>query len=255
MLRAINAAAKGQPISVVATCLAAHIVPKDFTGGEEAYLDLVVCELLPKVKEEGLACRVDAFIEKTAFSPEIALKYLMQAKAMGFGLTVHADQFTPGSSLIAVECGARSADHLEASTEVEITALAASGTVAVALPGASIGLGEPFTPARRLLDAGACLAIASDLNPGSAPGGNLVAQAATLAAYQKLTMAEVLSGLTFRAAHALGLEKGRLIEGAPADIICFEEIQDWREVLYQQGTLMPAVVNSENDKDRERGYN
>src|SRR5690606_12715325 len=103
--------------------------------------------------------------------------YLQQARQLGFDVTVHADQFSPGGSAAAVQCGALSADHLEASTEIEIKMLAQSDTVAIALPGASLGLGVPFTPARQLLDAGACLAIASDWNPGSAPMGGLLVQA------------------------------------------------------------------------------
>jgi len=117
---------------------------------------------------------VDIFIEQSAFSAADALVYLQKAKDMGFDLTVHADQFSTAGSSIAVQTEALSADHLEASGELEIRILAASDTVAVALPGASLGLGMNYAPARKLLDAGACLAIASDWNPGSAPMGDLL---------------------------------------------------------------------------------
>jgi imidazolonepropionase len=104
---------------------------------------------------------------------------------MGFDITVHADQFHTGGSQVAVDFGAISADHLEASSEKEIAILAASDTIAVALPGASMGLGVPYTPARKLLDAGASLAIASDWNPGSAPMGDLLMQASVLGTFRK----------------------------------------------------------------------
>src|SRR6202012_2388040 len=135
-----------------------------------------------------------------------------------------------------------SADHLEASTEKEIKRLAASDTVAVALPGASLGLGIGFAPARQLLDAGACLAIASDWNPGSAPMGDLLMQASILSAYEKLTTAETFAGLTYRAAKALNLnDRGTLQKGKLADMQAYP-CKDYREILYHQGTLKPSQV-------------
>src|SRR5690606_30698557 len=119
--------------------------------------------------------------------------FLEKAISMGFAATVHADQFSPGGSEVAVKAGALSADHLEASTEAQVALLARSHTTAVVLPGASLGLGMPYAPARRLLDEGASLAIASDWNPGSAPMGDLLLQAAVMGAAQKLTMAETLA--------------------------------------------------------------
>ena len=137
---------------------------------------------------------------------------------------------------------ALSADHLEASTSKEIELLAKSDTVAVCLPGASIGLGEPFAPARKLLDAGAAVAVASDWNPGSAPMGDLLLQASVLATYEKLTTAEVFAGLTFRAAKALNLsDRGALRPGNQADFIAFPTA-DYREILYHQGMMKPEKV-------------
>ena len=161
---------------------------------------------------------------------------------MGFDITVHADQFSTGGSEIAVKHNAVSADHLEASTSREIQLLAKSNTIAMALPGASIGLGCGFTPARSLLDAGACLAIASDHNPGSAPMGHLLAQASILGSYEKLTNAEVLSGITFRAAAALHLnDRGSLATGKKADFVVFPT-ENYQEITYHQGQLPPASV-------------
>ena len=191
MLRAIKKAQAKTKATLVPTCLSAHLKPKDFDGSSEEYLNYILEQILPKVKDENLAKRVDIFIEKSAFQPEESKNFLLKAKELGFQITVHADQFTAGSSRIAVEVGAKSADHLEATIDEDIEFLANSNTVAVALPGASLGLGEPFSPARKILDKGGILAIATDWNPGSAPMGNLVTQASILATYQKLTTAEV----------------------------------------------------------------
>lgn len=237
MLRVIQKAAEKTAATLIPTCLAAHLKPKDFEGSSPDYLTFCLTEILPRVKSENLAKRVDIFIEKSAFQPEESLEYLRKAKDLGFELTVHADQFTPGSSRIAVEAGAKSADHLEMTRDEDITYLANSETVATALPGASLGLGEKFTPARKLLDQGAILAIASDWNPGSAPMGNLITQASILATFEKLSSAEVFAGITFRSAHALGLaDRGKLEKGKKADFATFKT-DNFQNILYCQGRL------------------
>ena len=242
MLRIIKKAQEQTKATLVPTCLSAHLKPRDFEGSNEEYLHYIVTEILPKVKEQDLAKRVDIFIEKSAFQPEESKNFLLKAKELGFEITVHADQFTPGSSRIAVEVGAKSADHLEATIDDDIEFIAKSDTVATALPGASLGLGEKFTPARKLLDAGAIVAIASDWNPGSAPMGNLITQASILATFEKLTTAEVLAGMTFRSAFALGLEdRGRLTEGQKADFVTFKT-NNFQNVLYNQGSLKAENV-------------
>jgi imidazolonepropionase len=242
MLRAIQLASNSTAADLISTCLAAHIAPKDVDMGNQEYLSTMASQLFPLLKSEGLTNRIDAFIEDTAFAPEDILFYFNQAKEMGFDITVHADQFHTGGSKVAVDFGAVSADHLETSSANEIAMLAASDTVAVALPGASMGLGMAYTPARKLLDAGAALAIASDWNPGSAPMGDLLMQAAVLGTFEKLTNAEVLAAITTRAATALGLrDRGRLAPGTLADIILFPT-NDFREIPYQQGRLKPSFV-------------
>lgn len=242
MLRAIREADKAVSIDLVGTCLAAHMKPKDFEGSASEYLEMMGKELLPKVWKEGLACRVDAFVEQSAFSVEEALPYLQKAKEMGFEITVHGDQFTPGGSQLAIDLGAISTDHLEASTDKEVEALAKSDVTAVALPGASMGLGDRFTPARAILDKGGKLAIASDWNPGSAPMGKLLLQASILGTFQRLTMAETLAGLTVRSAAALNVkDRGTLEEGKLADFIAFP-CKDFREIIYRQGAILPVKV-------------
>ena len=248
MLRVIKKAQNFTKATLVPTCLSAHLKPRDFEGDNVEYLQYILNEILPKVKEENLAKRVDIFIEKSAFQPEESRNFLMKAKEMGFEITVHADQFTPGSSRIAVEVGAKSADHLEATADEDIDFIASSETVAVALPGASLGLGEKFSPARKILDKNGILAIASDWNPGSAPMGNLITQASILAAFEKLSTAEVLAGITFRSAFALGLEdRGKLEKGKKADFVTYET-DNFQNILYQQGSLNAAKVFVDGEK-------
>lgn len=242
MLRVIQKAQAFTPATLVPTCLAAHIKPKDFEGTQQQYLQWIAQELLPIVKQENLASRVDIFIEETAFGKADATHFLQQAKAAGFQAIVHVDQFTAGSSLVAVQCGAASADHLEMSTDIEIKALAESETVATVLPGASLGLGMHFAPARKLLNGGCCVAIASDWNPGSAPQGDLLMQAAILGACEKLSAAEVFAGLTYRAAQALQLQNvGKIETDFIADLQAYPT-NDYREILYHQGRLKAAQV-------------
>jgi len=242
MLRAIKEVNEKVDTDLIPTCLAAHMLPKDFDGSHEQYLSQISEILFPILKEEGLANRIDAFIEESAFSAEQIAPYFEKAKAMGFDITVHADQFSTSGSQVAVDFNAISADHLEASTAQEIALLAKSNVIATALPGASIGLGCAFTPARKILDAGGSVAIASDHNPGSAPMGDLLTQAAILGTFEKLSNAEVLAGITFRAAAALNLEdRGQLTEGYNADFIGFHT-DNYQEILYNQGNFKPCMI-------------
>ena len=242
MLRAIQEANQKTEIDLIPTCLAAHIKPKDFDGSHAEYLDLIIDELFPILKKENLCSRVDAFIEEEAFSEDVVYRYFTKARDLGFDITVHADQFHPGGSAVAIQHDALSADHLEASTEKEIAALAKSETVAMALPGASIGLGCAFTPARKILDANGILAIASDWNPGSAPMGDLLTQACILGTFEKLSNPEVLAGITVRAAKALKLEdRGVIKKGMKADLALFKG-SDYNEIFYHQGKLLPSMV-------------
>ncbi|MDO6603723.1 imidazolonepropionase [Arenibacter palladensis] len=242
MLRAIALANEQCQSDLIPTCLAAHMVPKDYKGGPDDYLLEISTSIFPILKKEQLAKRIDAFVEEGAFSPASIAAYFDKAKAMGFDITVHADQFSTGGSGVAVKYKAVSADHLEASSKKEIQLLAKSNVVATALPGASMGLGCNYAPARRLLDAGAALAIASDWNPGSAPMGNLLLQAAVLGAFEKLTNIEVLAGITYRAAAALNLQdRGTLKTGLLADFTAFPT-NDYQEILYQQGMMPPSLV-------------
>ena len=242
MLEAIKLADRNSLAELVPTCLAAHILPQDFDGNEVEYLQHIIDKLLPEIKKKNLAKRVDIFVEKSAFSVTEAKYYLLKAKELGFEIAIHGDQFTTGVAELANEVKAVSIDHLEAANDEEIAILAKGNVIPVVLPGASIGLGEPFAPAHKLLDAGTSLVIASDWNPGSAPMGNLLTVAAILGAFEKLTMTEVLAALTCRAALALNKpDRGILKPELKADFIAFKT-NDYREILYRQGELKPEKV-------------
>lgn len=242
MLEAINMANQESVIDLIPTFLGAHMKPKDFEGSNKEYLELLVKEVFPKLKSDDLANRIDIFVEQSAFSVEEGDYFLNEAKNQGFDITIHADQFTAGGSYLATKFDALSADHLEFSGEEEVKNLANSDVVATVLPGASIGLGMQYAPARKLLDAGCCVSIASDWNPGSAPMGNLLTQASVLATFEKLSMAEVLAAITFRAAKALNLaDRGTIEKGKKADFISFSTF-DYRNIVYYQGQLQPTNV-------------
>ena len=242
LLKILKDQYRATPIDIIPTCLAAHMKPPDYPGTSSDYLTELRKNLWPLITQDQLAKRIDIFVEASAFSVAEAKGYLTAAKQAGFDITVHADQFTPGGAALAAQLGACSADHLEASTDREIQLLAASETIATVLPGASLGLGMPFAPARRLLDAGAAVAIASDWNPGSAPMGDLLTSTALISVYEKLHMAEALAGITFRAAKALSLtDRGRLKVGSLADMQAYPT-GDYRDILYYQGQLRPAII-------------
>ena len=240
MLRIINKINSSNDIDLIPTCLAAHVTPKKYESSEK-YLDSIINELLPIIKEEKLSSRVDIFIEEKAFSVIEASRFLEKVKN-DFMITAHANQFTSGGLKVGVDNGAVSVDHLEVITDPEIDYLSKSNTTGVVLPGCSLGLGIPFAPVRKLLDNNCKVAIASDWNPGSAPMGDLLMQASLLGSKEKLSNAEVLAGITCRSANALSLEdRGTLENGKIADMIGFET-NDFRDILYNQGKLRPSFI-------------
>ena len=240
ILRIINEIDSSNDIDLIPTCLAAHVTPKKYESSKK-YLDSIVNELLPIIKEENLSNRVDIFIEEKAFSVTEASNFLKKIKS-DFYITAHANQFTSGGLKVGVDNGAVSVDHLEVITDQEIDYLSKSDTTGVVLPGCSLGLGIPFAPARKLLDYNCKVSIASDWNPGSAPMGDLLMQASLLGSTEKLSNAEVLAGITCRAANALSLEdRGSLENGKIADMIGFKT-NDFRDILYNQGKLKPSFI-------------
>ena len=239
MLRVISELNRESVWDVVPTCYAAQAVPLGYES-PRAYCSFLLEELLPRLRDEQLTNRFDITVDERIFDVETARWFLNVIKAEGYDLTVHAEQFGAGGADLAVELNARSADDLTMLKTGALERLAKSETIPVVLPGSSLGTGRPFAPARRLLDAGGSLAIASNWNPHTAPMGNLTAQAGILAAYERLSCAEVLAGITVRAAAALNLnDRAQLAPDFRADLVCYVT-EDWRELIYRQGGLGDA---------------
>jgi imidazolonepropionase len=220
LLRVYRRLAETEPVRIVPTFLGAHLVPEEYRERREAYVTLLVDELIPAVAAERLAACCDVFVEESAFSLEEARRILLAGRAAGLAPRLHADQLTSsGGAELAAEVGALSADHLEQVSDRGIAAMAEAGVVAVSLPIASLYLGQPPMPARRLIAAGVGVAVATDFNPGSAPSYHLPLAMTLACLLQRMTPAESLKGATFYAAKALGIEQraGSLEPGRPAD--------------------------------------
>jgi imidazolonepropionase len=231
------AAAGGTP-----TWLGAHAVPPEFDDAE-AYLDFALAEVLPQAA--AIAEAADVFVERGAFDVAEARRYLEACRAAGLALRLHGDQFTEqGAIPLAIELGARSVDHLEATGEVGVRALAASDVVAVLLPASALFLGRPMPPARSLVDTGAAVALATDFNPGSAFCESLPLVCSLACTQLGLGPEEALSACTVNAAHVLGraATAGRLAPGYDADIVLLDA-PDWRYLAYHlAGHEVAAVV-------------
>lgn len=234
-LKVLKAIQELQGARTVSTFLGAHSLPPEFKTYED-YLDFLRLEVLPVVKKKKLAGRVDIFIEKGFFPPEAGKKYLLAAKELGFDVLVHADQLSlSGGSQVAVEVGALSADHLLQVSDKEIQSLAKSSVTCVLLPAADLYMKTPYPPARKLIEAGARVALATDFNPGSSPTQdlNLVGLLARLE--MKMSLPEVISAYTVGAAAALALshEVGSIELGKSADFVSTQ--QDWQTLFYSVG--------------------
>ena len=220
------------PVDLVPTFLGAHIVPPEHRGARQRYISLLCEELIPAIANEGLAQFCDAFVEQGAFTIDEARLIFTTAIEHGLQIKVHADQLSDGGgALLAAEMGAVSAEHLEYISGEGIEALADSGTVAVSLPLASLYLGEPFLPARKLLSAGVPVAVATDFNPGSAPSYHLPLAMTLACLSQHMTPQEVINGVTTVAARAISAESriGSLLPGYKADlaIIDMPSLNQW----------------------------
>lgn len=221
LLRVYRRLAEEGPTRIVATLLGAHVVPPEFRDRRDEYVELVIGEMIPRAAMEGLARFCDAFVEETAFTLEEARRILRAGQAAGLAAKLHADQLSPGSGAeLAAELGAASADHLERISGAGIAAMAAAGTVAVSLPLASLYLGQAPLPARRLIEAGVPVGVATDFNPGSAPSWHLPLALTLACTLQRMTPAESLKGATIIAARAIGLagEVGSVEPGKRADL-------------------------------------
>jgi imidazolonepropionase len=225
----------------VPTYLGLHAVPPEFDDAE-SYVEFVIGEVLPQAAM--LAEAADVFLERGAFDAAQARRYLEAARDHGLALRLHADQFTEAGGVeLAIELGARSVDHLEATSERGVAALAQSEVTAVLLPASALFLGRPMPPGRTLVEAGAAVALATDFNPGSAFCESLPIVASLASTQLGLSPAQALSAMTVNAANVLGRaeRKGRLAPGYDADLVLLDA-PDWRYLAYHLGGDLVAAV-------------
>ncbi len=236
-LRAIRA------VGGIPTWLGAHAVPPEFDGDAGAYLDFALAEVLPEAAR--IAEAADVFLERGAFDAAQARRYLEACRKAGLALRLHGDQFSEqGAIPLAIELGARSVDHLEATGPEGVRALARSEVTAVLLPASALFLARPMPPARALVDAGAAVALATDFNPGSAFCESLPLCCSLAATQLRLSPAEALAACTVNAAHVLGRADGlgRLAPGYRADLVLLDT-PDWRYLAYHlAGDLVAETI-------------
>lgn len=257
-LQALQILAETQPIELVPTFLGAHTVPPEFKGRADQYVDLVIEEMIPATLRNpnpsarqtaprmGIPKFVDVFCEQNAFSVTQAQRVLAAGQRAGMQVKAHVDQFNSlGGVQMALALGAVSVDHLEVTTDEDIARIAQSNTVAVLIPAASFNLGQGhYANGRGLIDAGAIVALCTDINPGSAPCPSLPLVMAIACRYMKLSPAEALNACTINAAHAiqLGDRIGSIEVGKQADLLILAA-PDYRHLAYQfGGNLIQTVI-------------
>jgi len=244
-LRAVRETATTERATLVPTFLGAHEVPPEFRDRRADYVRLVCEEMIPAVAREHLAAACDVFCEPGVFDVAETRTILSAAQGHGLALKLHADELEgSGGAELAAALGALSADHLAAISDAGVRALGASDTVAVLLPATMVFLGKRTqAPARRLVEAGAAVALATDFNPGSSPTVSLPLVMALGVSQLGLRYAEVVSAVTVNAAAALGLatDRGQIAPGFRADLVCCG-VSDWREVAYWMGEQLVTAV-------------
>ena len=221
-LRAMKVLSERHPMTIVPTFLGPHSVLPEYKGSERAFIDKMLTEVMPIVKEEGLAEFADIFCEKNVFSVEDSRYYLEEAKKMGFSLKIHADEMVQlGGAELAAETGAVSADHLLQASDEGIKAMAEKGVINTILPGTAFCLKEEYARARFMIEQGSAVAIATDWNPGSCFTNSIPLLIALSCIYMGLSIEEVIAGLTINGAAAVKRdhEVGSIQEGKKADII------------------------------------
>jgi imidazolonepropionase len=242
MLRVIRRLNATGPLHYVPTFLGAHEVPDEYLGRASEYVDLVIDQMLPCVRREQLAEYCDVFCEPSAFDVSSSRKVLEAAKALGFGIRMHADQLTRcGASQLAAELGASTADHLEQADESDIRALAkalgGAGVQPVLLPASVYCLGRhKFPPARQMIEAGLAIVLATDFNPGSSPTPSIPFVLSLASTQMRMTAAEAITATTINAAYSLGRggQIGSLEPGKRADFVV-HDCSDYREISYFVG--------------------
>lgn len=245
MLHAIKTLRAVQPVEIIATYLAAHTVPVEFAGRPDAYIDAVTGhELLEQIVNRKLASQADVFCERTAFDLDQSRRYLQRCQAHGLTPRLHADQITQmGASQLAAELGATSADHLEKVDDAGLAAMCKAGTIGVLLPACSFFLGVEQAPARRIIDAGVPVAVATDFNPGSSMVDSLPLTMSMACTQMRMTPAETLVAATANAAAVLSRQDrlGSLTEGMQADVVILD-VPNLERMLYEAGRNCARTV-------------
>tara|TARA_R110001583_G_scaffold44818_5_gene141832 strand:- start:4080 stop:5315 length:1236 start_codon:yes stop_codon:yes gene_type:complete len=238
MLRVIKKLAKNYPIAIKSTFLGAHALPLEFKNNKDAYLDSVIKEILPTVAKQKLADFIDVFCETGYFSVEDTERLLKAASEFGLIPKIHVNQFSAiGGVQIGVKYKALSVDHLEEMRYEDIEALKNTKTMPVALPSCSYFLSIPYTPARKMIDAGLPLALATDYNPGSTPSGNMNFVISTACIKMKMTPEEAINAATINGAYAMNLHKthGSICVGKKANFIITKKIPSYNFIPYSFG--------------------
>jgi imidazolonepropionase len=246
MLRVIKKLAQNYPVKIKATFLGAHAFPTQYKENHTAYIDLIINEMLPKIAEENLADYIDAFLETGYFSVEETERIMEAGKKHGLIPKIHVNQFTTINGIEAcVKHGALSVDHLEIVTDEDIEVLKNTQTMPVALPGCSYFISIPYTPARKMMEAGLPLALATDFNPGTTPSGNMNFVVATACIKMKMTPEEAINAATINGAYAMGISDtyGSITKGKVANLIITKPIVSYYQLPYEFGSnLIEDVI-------------
>ena len=238
MLRVIKKLKENYPIEIKATFLGAHAVPNAYKENKSGYLQMLIDDILPAIEKENLADFIDIFCETGYFSIADTQQILDAGKKYGLVGKIHVNQFTAiGGIQVGIENNVRSVDHLEEMRSEDIEALKNTKTMPVALPGCSYFLSIPYTPARKMIDAGLPLALATDYNPGSAPSGNMNFAVATACIKMKMTPEEAINAATINGAYAMNLQDkvGSITRGKLANLILTKEINSYHFIPYSFG--------------------
>jgi imidazolonepropionase len=245
MLRVIKKLRENYELPIKSTFLGAHALPKEFKNNTKAYLNLVINEILPEIAKENLAEYIDVFCEKGYFSVEDTNRLLSAAGKYGLRPKIHVNQFNAiGGVQAGVAHNALSVDHLEVMRQEDIESLKNSETMPVALPGCSLFLGIPYTPARKMLDTGLPLALATDFNPGSSPSGNMNLVVSLACIKMNLTPEEAINAATINGAYAMALSKthGSITRGKAANFIITKPIPSYAVLPYAFGSNVIEAV-------------
>jgi len=245
MLQVISKIKKQNDIIVKSTFLGAHAFPREFTNNKKGYIDLIVNRMMPEYYEARLIDYVDIFCEKGYFNIEQSESILSRAKELGIKSKIHVNQFNSfGGIKLALKYNALSVDHLEVLTDQDLIDLKGGSTIPIALPTCSYFLGINYTPARKIIDNGLPLAIASDYNPGSSPSGNMNFVVSTACIKMKLTAEEAINAATINGAYAMGISDkvGSITKGKIANLIVTENISSINEIPYSFGSKKISKV-------------